>query len=207
MAQSGHIIAQNAQPMQFCPLTTSATGYPLALRFCSLSCKTCLGQLCTHSPHPLQTLSCMVTFAIKNLLFLRRSIITHPFQKINLSNRGWFLHFWDRNSSRNGNLLKMIVHSKQFEPKNFMHIVIPIISQKPKKVCYIECVKTTRNVFLLKAQSVDWHSHPAPLEIAWIFVNDTFHILRPFTVESYSRTREFESKNLQTRWNYARLWN
>lgn len=64
IAQSGHMIAQNAHPIQFCGFTFSATKYPFAFMRCSLKEITFFGHASAHRPQPLQTFSSIVIFAI-----------------------------------------------------------------------------------------------------------------------------------------------
>ena len=64
MTQSGHIVAQNAQPTQALASVTCAGWWPFALSFVLSNSTICLGQALTHRPQPLQTSVKNVTVAI-----------------------------------------------------------------------------------------------------------------------------------------------
>ena len=62
--QSGHIVAQKAQPMQLSSLTASTGLCPFLLILLGESSNTFLGQTPTQRPQPLQLSTLIVSFAI-----------------------------------------------------------------------------------------------------------------------------------------------
>jgi len=64
MMQSGHMVAQKAQPMQFSGETIWAGEYPFLLIVSVEIAKHFLGQASTHRPQPLHISVLKVTFAM-----------------------------------------------------------------------------------------------------------------------------------------------